>query len=143
MSNTNNVITTRQSIEQKRAKYAWDCNDNIKNNKDNNIKKKHGEYSALISKIPTFIKTNGLLNTLAFLYDKGGVGHMVFDQMINWYISDYGSLYRRREDFSGKGSKEAFLEFLLDKQMEDSRLFISLTVEILALFNWFRRFTKE
>ncbi|GCD78001.1 hypothetical protein JCM31826_14830 [Thermaurantimonas aggregans] len=75
-----NNLSTMKSIAQARAKFAWECASKYNSletdsEEDKKRKKKaKDEYSAIVDKVPTYIKTNGLLNTLAFLYSKKGSG---------------------------------------------------------------------
>ncbi len=124
------MATTRQSIEQARAKFAW----------EHVNKNKSGDYKAVIDKVPTYIKTNGLLNTLAFLYSKGNKHSVVFTQIIDWLISKYGSLNDKASDFGDKDAQAKFLEYLINDASASQQ--IAITTEILALFNWMRRFVK-
>jgi len=126
------MATTRQSIEQARAKHAWDCADKNKKNSD---------YKAVIDKVPTYIKTNGLMNTLAFMYSKEKKHGLVFQQIIDWLTSKYGSLSDKKSDFEGKDAQEKFLAYLINETSASEQ--ISITTEILALFNWMRRFAKS
>ena len=71
-----NELSTIKSIAQARAKFAWEC----ANGKDK-------EYGSLVSKIPTYIKTKGLLNTLAFLFSKSNRDNreeQLLKQICNW-----------------------------------------------------------
>ena len=73
-----NELSTIKSIAQARAKFAWEC----ANGKDK-------EYGSLVSKIPTYIKTNGLLNTLAFLFSKSKRDNreeQLLKQICNWIL---------------------------------------------------------
>ena len=63
--------TKIQGIESGRAKFAWECvNQLIQQWNDENSKKKLKEYRSYTQKIPMYIKTNGLGATLAFMLSK-------------------------------------------------------------------------
>ncbi len=120
--------TQRQSIEQKRAKYAFDC-----------AKDKSEEYKSAVDKVPTYIKINGLLNTLVFLYSKksSGKNEEVLNQIINWL--------EKKEITNDVSERQqiAFLEGLMDSNVTNTSTMIRHTSEVLALFNWLRRFAKK
>lgn len=138
MSNLSNM----KSISQARAKFAWDCADN-----------KSEDYNNLVGKIPTYIKTNGLLNTLAFLYsdrkNKQGVltkKGEVLKNIREWLTdSNYGII-----DSTSANTDKKFLEYLTNSQKTpipvsnqvNARDLMQYTTEVLALFNWLRRFVK-
>ncbi len=119
----------------KRAAFAYEC---AKEVKEKNIEPK--EYKAYCKKLPMMIKTNGLGATLAFV--------------------------RGKANGSGKGSKaykkieEQFLDWLAEKShlsdvigtksgnldgrviALESAEYRAVTIELLALLNWMRRFAE-
>ncbi|WP_250629778.1 type III-B CRISPR module-associated protein Cmr5 [Rhodoflexus caldus] len=62
-----------KSIAQARAKFAWECAKDLGSDK----------FSTSVDKVPTYIKTNGLLNTMAFCYSKADY-ESVFLLIIEW-----------------------------------------------------------
>lgn len=125
-----------KSIEQARARFAWTCASR--------------QFESIVGKIPTYIKTNGLLNTMAFLYSKESEGRReALEDICNWLIGNvpngqdaYPIIDRGK--LSGRGNiGEQVLDYLLDRQETDARLLIQCTAEVLALFNWLRRFAKS
>lgn len=56
-----------RTIEQERAKYAWECVMEIKNEKDGDLEEKYNSYA---NSSPVLILTNGLGNVLAFYKSK-------------------------------------------------------------------------
>ncbi|GAB4343880.1 MAG: hypothetical protein OHK0038_24000 [Flammeovirgaceae bacterium] len=137
-----NELSTMKSIAQARAKFAWEC----ANGKDK-------EYGSLVSKIPAYIKTNGLLNTLAFLYSKrknkeGRITREgeVFQNIRQWLThSEYGLLSLN------PNSDEELMKYLTnsykppkpENEQVTAKDLIQCTTEVLALFNWLRRFAKS
>lgn len=134
-------LSTMKSIAQARAKFAWDCA-NKEGNKDNK------EYGSIVNKIPAYIKTNGLLNTLAFLYSKKTTGKNgeVLKNIREWLTNnEYGLITL------SQNNDEKLLEHLTNSQKPPkteneqvtARNLIQYTSEVLALFNWLRRFAKS
>ena len=65
---------TMQTMEQQRAKYAWD-----------KVKGQSKEYRNLAKSAPAMIMTNGLMQTLAFLKGKGKEHHLaLLDHLTGW-----------------------------------------------------------
>ena len=129
-------MPTIKSIEQARAKFAWTC-----------TSKRH---ESIVGKIPTYIKTNGLLNTMAFLYSKESEGRgEALDDICKWLIGNVPNGQDSyplidKSQLSGQGSiREQVLDYLLDRSKSDARFLIQCTAEVLALFNWLRRFAKS
>lgn len=70
--------------EQKRAKYAFKVVDKIK------VKPFASEFSRLVAKIPSYILTNGLGNTIAFLFSKGKDHHLAVAGIIaDWILKEW------------------------------------------------------
>jgi len=69
-----------QTLEQKRASYSYDCVDNIKNLPFAE------KFKTLVKRTPTLILTNGLGNTLAFLFSKGKDEHIALAYIIGRYL---------------------------------------------------------
>lgn len=126
--------TTIKGIEQGRAKKAYEFA------KAGKKLSKAKEYKSYVKKLPMLIKTNGLGSALAFAFAKGCNGGSP-DQSKAW-----GLIYHQLEVWLKEDSKK-LLEFsddhLTQKLMEtDSATYRAVTVEILALLNWLRRFAE-
>jgi CRISPR type III-B/RAMP module-associated protein Cmr5 len=117
-----------RSIEQARAAFAWDCANRNRNN---------DRFTTIVAKIPAYIKTNGLLNTLAFLNSKNDY-RPALDCIREWLV-DANSV----QLILANNNNEALLDHLVHVQPTDARLLIQYTAEVLALFNWLRRFTTK
>ncbi|MCX8149523.1 type III-B CRISPR module-associated protein Cmr5 [Thermaurantimonas aggregans] len=133
-----------KSIAQARAKFAWECASKYNSletdsEEDKKRKKKaKDEYSAIVDKVPTYIKTNGLLNTLAFLYSKKGSGKNgeVLKNIREWLThSEYGLL-----SLNPNTDEQLMTHLTTSATAKD---LIQCTTEVLALFNWLRRFAKS
>lgn len=130
MANETNI----KGIERGRAKFAYECAERgskIKNNKG---------YRAYTKKIPMMIKTNGLGATFAFVKskvdnnkDKDGYAYKcIYENTILWL----------------KDNPKELIDLSCDKDLVyeiiklDSFRYRALTIEILAFFNWLRRFAE-
>lgn len=137
-----NELPTINELEQGRAKFAYDCA--VKAGSQNK------EYKSLVKKVPMLIKTNGLGNTYAFLLskkkekenDKNGVKvktphEMVYQQTSDWLKKDPKGLISDRLKAEGNND---LVQILID--LEDPAIYRAVTVEVLAFFNWLRRFAE-
>lgn len=132
---------TISGIEQGRADFAYK---KVQDAIGTLSGKQAKEYKAYVKKIPMMIKTNGLGATFAFMLSKG----KYFD-IQNRKFNAYGLIYAQVDEWFT--SHRAYL--LGDNQVDGDSLankFVSLnsapyraaTVEVLALFNWLRRFAE-
>jgi len=126
--------TTIKGIEQGRAAKAYEFA------LQGAAMTKKKEYKSYVKKMPMLIKTNGLGAALAFSYAKGSNSGKP-DQQKAW-----GLLYHHLEVWLKEDSKK-LIEFsdnhLTQKLMEtDSATYRAVTVEVLALLNWLRRFAE-
>lgn len=126
---------TIKGIEQGRAEYAFQCATTASNTK------KAKEYKAYVKKISTMIKTNGLGATYAFIFSKGSKGNTIESG------NAYGLIYQQTADWLMKSNNKYLLPKLENSRdlarviVElDSGAYRNLTVELLALFAWLRRF---
>lgn len=94
-----------KSIDQARAAFAWE-KATKKDNQDNN------EYYSIVNKVPALIKTNGLLNTIAFLYKDKSKNHEVLEHIKDWLCDENYGLIPDEASMS----KIAFMNFLLKKR---------------------------
>jgi CRISPR-associated protein Cmr5 len=123
-----------KTLEQERSNYAFDCVSKIK---DKPFEK---DASSLISKLGTLILTNGLGNTLAFLFAKGKDHHLEVIAIIsNWLLRQEG---QKEPGFKRDNVKvrieEIMKRLVLDASVEQ---YIYYTEETLRLVNWLRRFS--
>ncbi len=118
-----------KGIEEGRAIFAYKCVDEI--NKNKNVAKKYKSYA---KRTPTMIQNNGLGPALAFVYSKIKEGK-----------SDDEKAYKALYDAIGGRLKEVYLLDSNDDLMKtivkiDSTEYREITMEVLALFSWLRRF---
>ncbi len=116
-----------RSLEQKRAKYAWDSISNVKS-MDTKIQEK---YSSYVKKVPAQIVTNGLGNTLAFLKSKSS-GEEAY-RLLNNHITNWFKEIR--------GENKDLLGWIISEDTSSIEVFRE-TKEILALLNWMKRFAE-
>ncbi len=125
--------TQRRGIEQGRAKFAYDCAESASK------KKFSKEYKAYAKKIPMLIKTNGLGATFAFIQSKTTATSkaksnlayaMLYQHTAVWLQSD-------GQQWIALSDGEKLAGVLVDLPSPEYR---AVTAEVLALFNWLRRF---
>ena len=121
--------TTITGIEQGRAKFAYDCAHQVLS-KDSKFGK---EYKSYVKKIPMLIKTNGLGATFAFVLSKAKEGNpyqLIYQQTTAWLKVDQKKLI----DLPNNPNLVSEIITL------DSPQYRAVTVEVLAFFNWLKRF---
>ncbi len=91
------------------------------------------EYKAYSKKIPMLIKTNGLGNTLSFMISKSK-SKVAYSLLYNQI---HARLQSKELDYLPINEKE-LVEQIINL---DSSMYRLVTVEILAFFNWLRRFS--
>ncbi len=123
-----------REIEEGRAKFAYKCAE--EGSKINQKK----EYRSYVKNIPMYIKTNGLAATYAFIAskfgkDKNSAYRIIYDQTRKWLEKDEKGLIK--EELK---KEEDLVKVLISL---DSRKYRAVTLEVLAFFNWLRRFAQE
>ena len=103
-------------LEQKRAKDAWekskDCSP---------------EYTTTAKSLPALIMNSGLMQTMAFLQQKGDGQKKVGEDLRSWLNSHFGD--SAPKDFS------EFMDALLNME---SRKYQAVTAEAMAWLKWLR-----
>jgi CRISPR-associated protein Cmr5 len=118
--------TQRQTLEQGRAKHAFDAAKEAAKQKDKE------EYESYTKKVPMLIKTNGLGATLAFMQSKGKAYKTILNNLESWFKTDikFSSIYK-----AIPGSD------LVEKTVNcNTSEYRALTTEALAYLNWLKRF---
>lgn len=129
------MSSRQQTLEQKRAARAWQCVEEA-NRQDDEVKKK---YSTQARKLGGLIQTNGLGQSLAFVYSKAKfweqkrgpearANGMIFTQVSEWIKGELG--------LSGD---ENLLKIIVGR---DSAFYRRATNEALAFLNWLKRFAE-
>ena len=96
---------------------------------------KQREYRSYLKKMPAMVQVNGLGETLAFYYAKGGVYREIYEQIAEWIQKKMPFLI----DEDNQGEKKDFIEILVNMESPKYRL---VTMEVLALLNWMHRFAE-
>ncbi|MCX7698452.1 MAG: type III-B CRISPR module-associated protein Cmr5 [Candidatus Goldbacteria bacterium] len=115
-----------QSLEHKRAKFAYD--------KINSIKSNYKEYRSCIMNLGTLILNNGLLATLAF-YNTKENHHK---EVINWIKEEL-----KNENLLENQKYDDNNEFIKCISGLDTETYILYTTVILSLSNWLKRFADS
>ncbi len=126
-------MSQRVSIEKERMKAAYDAADKSSNKK---------EFESYVNKLPAYILTNGLGNTLAYLAGKTEQSWKeVIDAIFNWLNNQYSGFQDKMQNLEGKTNGEKLLNLIKDEKMDDAQM-RAFTAEILAYVNWLRKFAK-
>lgn len=120
----------QQTLDQQRAKQAWDNIQSVANRPDD-FKKKYG---SLARKVPMLVLTNGLGQTLAFLRAKGkddssDEHNVLFRHLSAWTMSQVAP----------NAGNQNLLEWVLNN---DSVAYRHATTEALAYLTWLKRFAE-
>lgn len=112
-----------RTLEQERARYAYQCVKGVKQERF------AGEYRTIAVKAPSYILTNGLGQTLAFLRSKPDHRH-------------FQELYRHLSEWVGEkvGTNDDLLEWIVNTA--DSHQYRLATIEALALLQWLKQFAE-
>lgn len=122
-----------KGIEQGRADFAYKCANQVP-------KELKESYRSHVRSFPMLVKTNGLGAALAFLFSKRdkeqGVHEMVGNSIVDWLKKD--------EQYKNYGlGKLSDLKSLTEGVIGiNSPEYRALTIEVLAFFNWLRRFAE-
>ncbi|MBD3192921.1 MAG: type III-B CRISPR module-associated protein Cmr5 [Candidatus Heimdallarchaeota archaeon] len=118
-----------KGLEQGRAEFAYKCA--LEAREDTKVD--NDEYKSYSIKILTYIKTNGLGATYAFIKGKGQKSKaykMIYEQTAEWLRKDEKNLLGLKKD-----------DELVEKVISvDSAIYRATTNEVLAFFRWVSRF---
>lgn len=125
---------TIRGIEQNRANQAYIYAKEGKKELNGNGPK---EYKAYVKRIPMMIKTNGLGATFAFVLSKGkrnksNAYGLIYSQVTRWFAE-------HREYLINIETTDDLTEQIINLNSAQYR---AVTVEVLALFQWMRRFAE-
>jgi len=119
-------------LEKERAKFAYMCVSKIiekyPNIMDENTKKsvpskQQKEYKSYVKKIPMMILNNGLKVTFAFIYSKKQKNEaydLIYKQTTEWLKPE-----------------KNLIKWIINQESQEYK---ATTNEVLALFNWLKRF---
>lgn len=121
-----------KGIEEGRAIYAYRCVESIcKYNQE--VSKAYRSYT---KRIPAMIKTNGLGPSIAFMYSKGNDTDKGDKKAYNILYKD---IEKRLKDKNLLEKDDKLVEAIINI---DTSEYMEITIEVLALFNWLRRFAE-
>lgn len=134
--------TRRQTVQQRRAQYAWACIEAIQDGKQRT------DYTSTVRKAPSLIISNGLGLALAFLLSKGknkagtaADAHnpegRLYLHLQDWLCDKEGAPLKPRV----KDAKNPYrlVDALVDSP---SSLYRQVTTETLAILEWLKRFAE-
>jgi len=125
-----------KSLEQERAKYAWECIMEIKEEK-----KLEKKYKSYIKKAPTFIQNSGLGNTLAFYKSKAN-SKASPQKSKNSEKKAYRKIYNHiNEWFKMRFEEEDILKWICKKETSSIEIF-RVTKELILLLDWMKKFVE-
>ena len=133
-------MSNQRTLEQERAKIAWDCIQKIKNEifaKDN---KKQEGYSTLARKAPADIQTNGLGQTIAFWLAKGSDKGRPDPKSPEYLILQHLSEWLKNQ--KGMNLQENNLVEWVAKKA-DVNSYRRATTEAIAFLVWLKRFAES
>ena len=117
-------------IESGRAEFALDAVNGVIKNYRNNAK----EYKSYVRKFPSLVLTNGFAAAVAFVLEKKkkeneekNAYNLIYDNISNWLETN--KFYENKE----------LKEYIFSLDSNEYRV---VTNEILALFEWLRRFAS-
>jgi CRISPR-associated protein Cmr5 len=137
-----------KDLAQKRSQFAYGCatqGKSILNSfQINDEYYKDDKYKSYVKKIPMMILTNGLGATFAFIYSK----QKSYDSKKNKKAGEkenpkngYDLIYKQVDEWLKKDYKQnnddELIQWIID---QDSQSYRAVTNEVLALFNWLKRF---
>lgn len=117
-------------IENGRAAFAFEKVARfVKHNRE-----KSKEYKAYVKRLPSIIQVNGLGQALAFYYSKDSTHRQIYQDIAEWIEEDMSTLLQK---FKKDNETDEFIEVLVKMSSAEYRF---VTMEVLALLNWMRRF---
>lgn len=137
-------MALHQSLDQQRAKFAWQCVHSAKNTLDSNPKerkerKEYKEYVSIAKKLPATISQCGLGQALAFEASKDGkrAHRLILQHMQTWIL--------HRMDGEPTTAEEYVPYKILTQLSEnyDSRKYLRATSESQSFLVWLRMLAES
>ncbi|HXF04050.1 MAG TPA: type III-B CRISPR module-associated protein Cmr5 [Blastocatellia bacterium] len=119
----------QQTKDQERAAQAWRCVEEVKKKG----KEFGSKYKSLVQKMPSYILTNGLGQSLAFLNAKTKGNPLDEHALLYEHLSNW---VRPQVDPT---SSQPLLQWVMNN---DSNAYRRATAEALAFINWLKRFAE-
>lgn len=139
-------ISLQQTLDQARAAFAFQRMKEVRDKGGPELRK---GYRSHVEKLPAMIQTNGLGQTLAFLYSKGTedarfvpdkkAEARLYQHLREWLCQEEWPIGPYSEPVEGEDSDEE-LKLLCRLTHCDSQVYRRATVEALALVSWLKRF---
>jgi CRISPR type III-B/RAMP module-associated protein Cmr5 len=129
------MTVIRKDFEKLKAKKAWDYKEAASSCAD--------KYKSHVREFPMLVLTSGLLNAVAFAYEKGEVAGKDTEGDKGWKL-----IYKHTEDWFKNHTniltiqEQGLLKCLLDVSDTDSHTIRVATNEVIALFTWLKRFVS-
>jgi CRISPR-associated protein Cmr5 len=130
---TNIKQSARQTMEQQRAKQAWDAVEAVKNESNQARRQFHNEYGTIVRGLPAMIQVNGLASTTAFLQAKAKSGNNEKRE----YSILYEQISARLKHFLHDNRN--LMEIIMTGSSDQYR---QATAETIAYANWLKRFVE-
>jgi len=130
-----------KDLAKERSRFAYGCVQSFVNSNNNDEKQK--KYKGYIRSTPMKVLTNGLGATFAFIYSKrlksdGEIYNQINAHIYDWLQKEYNKHLIKLDD---KKTPEEKSKELTDKIIHLNSLeYRAVTNEVLALFNWLKRF---
>lgn len=137
-------VNKRKSIEMDRADSAWKFAEESKKLAKKGSKEYRGvdeKYASHAKEFPMLILTHGLLNAVAFAYDKkkNDEGWKLIYEHISQWLGEGKENRLLSNEFS---SKKCLMPILLNLRDDTTKLRL-ITNEIISLFIWLKRFVAK
>lgn len=118
---------SRVTLEQKRAKHAWECAGRAESEvKRADSKAEYKDYVNDAKGLPALIMNSGLMQVMAFLHTKGGRHEVLAGHLLDWLSRQSGV----------PGDFEKFMERMMKA---DPRTYQRVTTEAFAWLRWLRQ----
>jgi CRISPR-associated protein Cmr5 len=127
-----------KNLAQRQAKQAYEFAE--AGSKLNKEKKVDKAYKSYVKKIPMLIKTNGLGATFAFVKAKAKSDKSKKEYAYNLIYQQTEKWLKERMPYIFKDDDDKDLVYIFINQNSD--IYRQITVEVLALFTWLRRFAE-
>ena len=128
----------RKSIEQNRAKYAWQYAQESKPEEGKPETALQKKYKSHVREFPMLVLTCGLVNAVAFANEKGEGDKgwkLIYEHLEKWLKTDSG---QNTLDLDNN----KLLPALLTIPPNDTQKLRYLTNETISLFTWLKRFVS-
>jgi CRISPR-associated protein Cmr5 len=153
-------ISHMKQSELNRAKFAYECVSNavsaLKEVKELNFqnlesiqKNKYFKiskyYKSYVKKVPSLIQVNGLAGTFAFIYSKmvknkdGNEKGTEKNPYKDWDLIYFQVWEWLNQNYKSNEKSKELIEWIIE---QNSEIYKAVTIEVLALFSWLKRFAE-